>query len=198
MLDPNKLYPSVAVSEVPMILGYLYGAYLFAGKNDMAALGFISVALAAFFGIFRFGVATKPWQPLHAAFADLAGIVGLPCVGFQIISTRFYSANMSSLQTSPATYMAANIAIYLTANAVLEPKRVKGVRTLASLAGFIGPVLYEAFVTKNQLLGASAILFAGLGIVVGQRGPIFGILRENLFHYVAPLAGVGIALGLTM
>ena len=192
-----------------MIIGHVYGAYLCQTSNPVAAAGLCIVALAAFCGIFRFGVAIQPWQPIHAAFAELAAFVGFPLIGQKLRLQHLHPAlGLHDVLSDPAVDVAMVVVLYTLARSSPAGRSEAGLdafRTIFVILGFVGPALFQAFGStegrgafKNQLLGASVLLFVAVGLVAGadRSRSLIGFRRENWFHYVAALAAVGIGAGL--
>ena len=199
---PHTLYPTIAISDAFNAAGHIYGAYLCMGKNPMAAMGLSYVALAALVGVFRFGFDKQRFMAVNGGWAELAGFVGLPMCGHDIIVRRLLAGtSLPSIVAHPAFYMSVLVLIFSAVQAIWpnDEKKRSGLRTLVAAAGFLVPSVYESVVSGNQLLGSSVLLFAFAGIVIGADRERFllGVRRENWFHYLITIAAVGIGLGLS-
>jgi hypothetical protein len=202
-------YPTIAVSDVFNAAGHAYGAYLCATADPNAAIGLSFVAVAAAAGVLRFGLHGPLFTPLNAALSDVAGFVGLPLVGHASLirllqgNSKFLlgtTNNNGFTLTNPVWYLTLLTWLYVAIDRYTAGKeKTKDLaRTLIAVAGFAVPLLAHGIVTSNAALVASVTLFAVGGVAVGadRHRYLFGMRRENWFHYIIGAAAVGIGFGL--
>jgi hypothetical protein len=193
------------------VAGHLYGAYLCYDRNPMAAIGLCYVAVAATAGVFRFGFNREAFLPANSTWADLAGFVGLPLVGHYV--TRPFLLTTSVVAASPQlhrivagltdpaaflsilTFWYTGVNAYTTKNEKLRDL----LRTVTAFLFFVLPLSLDAFFLQDYPLLASVLLFMFGGVAVGadRNKLLFGVRRENWFHYIITVAayGIGLALG---
>jgi hypothetical protein len=195
-------YPTVAISDLFNAAGHAYGAYLCRDANPTAALGLSFVAAAALAGVLRFGLHGPTFLPLNAAWAEVAGFVGLPLIGYQtLVRTVPQVSTLPVIARSPVGYLSAVLFYYAACReyTVGRPVARDNLKTLIALAAFVAPLLASAFNAGDTLLGGSVTLFVVAGLVIGadRHRCLLGVRRENWFHYAIGTAAVGIGLALS-
>ena len=186
-------YPTVAISDSFNAAGHLYAAQLaFASSQSDAAFGFLSVGVAATVGTYRFGF-DEGSAAANGDLADLAAFVGLPLVGRAFLPTAAYPATDVSLISFVMV-----LAMWEAFSRSYGKEMRELCKVLTNVVLFVGPILMHSYKVKDHVLAASILLFAFAGIAIGgdRDRYLFGVRRENLFHYCIGVAAVGIAKGL--
>jgi hypothetical protein len=184
------LYPTVAVSDAFMAGCNFWAAQtLFAAGAEPQALGFLMVAVAASAGVLRFGVSESLFAASNTKLAVLAGLVGLPLAGATLLAKLF--PGVPFLAQSPLAIAVGLSLVERLASQFPEGIR-EAIKVLVNVGCFLFPVGMLAYRQNDVVLGAGLALFGLAGVVVGpdRHRFIFGVRRENLFHYGLGLATV--------
>lgn len=181
------IYPTIAISDLFMAACHYWAFWqLITSGHEPQAFGFLLVAFACSWGVLRFGFSESAFKGLNEDFAQLAGRVGLPLVG----STLLPQLNLGlGLLATPFATLVALFAGH-TVCARMGPKPKELVQTLLNLFFFVLPIGALANKYEDTQLAGGLSLFLVAGLVIGpdRQRLLFGIRRENLFHY-----GLGIS-----
>lgn len=150
------------------------------------------VAVAASAGVLRFGFSESTFSRANEDLAALGGRVGLPIAGYSLLKTLHVLP--PALNVSPF----AALAVLLINNSLIASMG-RAAHELANavlnLCLFVIPLGLTAWRQNDLLLAAGVTLFAATGLVVGndRHRCLFGIRRENIFHYGLGSAAVVIS-----
>jgi len=200
---------TIAVSDAFNVFGHAFAAAIaLRAGNRLAALGFASVALAAAFGVLRYGVCPPGFRAANKAYANLAGFVGMPLVGYNSWKALGgVAAFCNALQCCTAAKAGGDEIDYIVVVLVLFGAVSAGVKTPAGMdlarvavnvVFFVAPVVFAAIAGANWALVASVAgyVFAAAVITPDEERCLFGVRRVNWFHYAIGAGAVGIAKGL--
>ena len=194
------LYPSVMISDSFNTIGHLLAArmcYVDYG-NTSAAIGFLTVSVAAAVGTYRFGF-NEGFDRMNGDLADLAAFVGLPLVGLEYFK-RLKTNPLGNIELTFETTI-ATVLLLLTLEAITRSVNVKIrelVKTLANVLCFVAPVLYGSYTNQNYNALYGIIIFVVAAVVIepDRHRCILGLRREDWFHYMIGVAAPLIAQGL--
>lgn len=211
-LPARGLYPTVAISDAFNTVTHALAAIALAQlaptsahRADLAAVGFASVAFAATLGTLRFGLSEYHFAAVNGATAHFAAYVGLPLVGFAAATSSALSNGPQSSWCAPLTSVLSNVdpALFTVAlswicllstntfAAALEDL----VKVLLNVVLFIWPVAALGLHHSDRALLAYLGLFVFAGVVIKPEREklLFGVRRENWFHYGIGIASMGMA-----
>ena len=184
-------YPTVAISDSFNVVGHLVAAQLAVRASQLdAAFGFLTVVVAATVGVYRFGFDEGYARP-NGDLADVAAVIGLPLVGRAFLPSHYI--DLCDLNA---------VVVLLAMWEALSRSFSKDLRELSKVLTnvllFVGPILHHSYAAADLCTAASVLLFAFAGVVIGPDRDrfLFGVRRENWFHYAIGIAAVGIAKGL--
>ena len=189
------LYPTVALSDAVNCIGHAWAAkQAYAVGEPDAALGFALVAEAALVGTLRFGMSERLLAKANGDLADLAAFVGLPLIGLSF-------AQRWARVVLPCDTKAAAIVGLAGLGAVCRslPDNLQELaKVLLNVVCFVGPVLAYGHAVEDYQTIFGVLLFAVAGVAVGadRNSCIFGMRRENWFHYMIAVSAVLLAAGL--
>ena len=195
------LLPTVALSDAFAMMGYLFAAsYAFHEGFHLACCGFCLVALAAGFGVLRFGLSESLFAAPHEAMAAAAAFVGLPCVGLYFFpwpALHSMSAGLLPLMNDSLhaplviSFACVEAATRGTTPAVRELSKI-----LMNLVLFVVPVIHHTYSHQNwEGLGA-ILLFTVAGLNTDKHKTLFGMRMVNWFHYIIGATAPTIAMAL--
>ena len=191
----EPLHPTVAVSDAFMATCAFYAARV-SGAKPESQLGFFVCGMACTFGVLRFGFAPETFRPFNETFARLTGQVGVPMMGLGFLNTDASLRSMIPL-ASDLEILVALVVTFAFASA-LPAARAELVTTLLSAVS-MGAIFKVAGANSGAVgdkyflaqLGVGLFVFGGLAIKPDRNRCLFGVRRENLFHYCL---GVSLAL----
>jgi hypothetical protein len=195
------LYPTVAFSDAFNAAGHFYGALLCFEKGErLAGCGLMTVALAAFVGVLRFGFSESMFAGANGHLADVAAFVGLPLVGLAYLS-RCSGALPLTLWELFASYDRTSVILGLVCvEALTRDAKMRDLfKILLNLAFFVGPCLWASTQQLGKHDGAiGVVIFALAGVIITAEREkyIAGVRCENWFHYAIGFAAVLVAKGL--
>ena len=174
----EPLHPTVAVSDSFMAACALYSAYTC--PLPISRLGFLCTGVACSFGVLRFGFFPETFRPFNECFAALTGRVGIPLIGLGFLNLTEHRALL------PVNDMQVLFALMLMYCFTLPLSHKAGelITTLLGAAS-MGVIAQFGSAAGNQQAIAGVVLFIGGGLVIGadRNRCLFGVRRENLFHY---------------
>ena len=187
---PEPRHPTVAASDAFMAACCFYTARTaWAAGVSTSALGALSVGTACSAGVLRFGIAPEMFRAYNENFAMFAGRVGIPLLGLGFgraspaVSSLLPSGDLVVLFALASGFVLSLAwsndgagELYTTMMGVLGMACILSSSWPADLPGVVGVLLFVA---------------GGLAIGADRDRYIWGIRRENLFHYVL---GTSIAL----
>ena len=192
----QKLYPTVAISDAFNTVLHAAAAVVVLYKptsgNEAAAIGFALVAIASFVGTLRFGFSTA-FAPANESLAGLAAFVGLPLIGSGFLCSAVgYQEDSNGLLVA---FTAACASIHVVARAYLSTEHLDLLKVLVNVFFFLSPALYYAYTQRQWLAAGGSLLFAFAAVVIGadREEFLFGVRRENLFHYAIGTAALMLA-----
>ena len=202
--NDEKTRPTVAVSDAFNAIGHAIAAlWAFKAGDRMMALGFASVALAASFGVLRFGVCPPGFRNLNNVFATLAGFVGMPLVGYSTwkslggLSAVCNTLNCcTSKQGDEVDYIVLTLVVYgMVSATVVTECGLDLARTVVNALGFVIPTAIRAYQTKDARLGATLAAVMAVAVVIGADNDrlFMGFRRVNFFHYAIGAAAMVVA-----
>lgn len=177
-----------------------YITWLVFATNPLAALGFSVVGCAAAAGVLRFGFAPAIFTGANEHLAETAAFVGLPLVGLSTLIGNAANGLKSPLaaflpaEKLPAVHTA--IVALVIVHALLRglAQNVAQFRIPFNFLLFIVPTSAVAFRSSGEsidyslLAGIALILVSSVATGAERDSFLFGVRRENWFHY-----GMGIA-----
>ena len=185
------LYPTIAISDAFNVAAHAYAAHLASSAGNLPAmLGFLTVCAAGTVGTARFAF-DENLADLNSDLADVAAFVGLPLVG-----SSFFRGVMAD------KFEVYSFVVLLVMVEALTRTFGKELRDLSkvftNLLFFVGPVAQANYFSQDwvPLLGITIFALAGIVITADRERYLFGVRRENLFHYAIGSAAVLIAMGL--
>jgi hypothetical protein len=188
------LYPTVAISDAFNAALHLLAAQIaYEHKNYIGMIGFLNVALAASVGVLRFGFNEDRYASANGHLADLSAFVGLPCVGYSFFINN---PGVQDLPIHPVVLVASLAMVEALSRSFPGPYR-EILKILVNLTFFVAPVAISSVLQKKWLTFGAITLFVIAGIVVKpeRHQYLFGIRRENIFHYMIGIAAYFIAQG---
>ncbi len=188
------LYPTIAISDAFNALGHLIAASIaYEREYYVAAMGFLTVVVAATVGVLRFGFNELKYAQANGDLADISGFIGLPCVGISFLT--FIPA--LNFNVNPGV-IAVLLTIIEAGSRSFPPQLRELAKILVNVCFFVLPVLIASILEKNWGTFLSIVLFVVAGLVVKpeRHQYLFGIRRENIFHYMIGVAALGISVGL--
>lgn len=190
------LYPTVAISDAFNAILHLIAAYIsFHYQNYLACIGYLTVCFAATIGVLRFGFNENRYAATNGHLADLSAFVGLPCVGYTFLRRISYLQSWNN-HLNPTVLM-VSLAIIEASSRNFKPNYRDLVKIFVNLLFFVLPVTISSILGKDWVTFAAIIFFVFAGLVVKpeRHQYLFGVRRENLFHYMIGIAAYFIALG---
>jgi len=195
----GSLYPSVAISDTFNCLGHAYASYIAYTKQPLnyCYLGYSVIAIAALAGIGRFGVCEAMFIDANEDLARLGAYIGLPLIGSAYFKRAGWIYTDFPLKITQIVVCGAILAgcskslRVLLANVDLEDLT----RTIWGLTMFILPIGIVAYEEDDRMLLGSVVLFLVAGVFVKpeRHNYLFGMRREDIFHYSIGIASIGIA-----
>jgi hypothetical protein len=184
-------HPTVAVSDSFMAASAWYAAM--SASSEVSRLGFMMMGTACCCGVMRFGFFPEVFRPYNEVFAKAAGQIGLPLVGFGFLNKATVAAAAAAVSLSSTTFMFTLLMLFC---AFLPQKedvaelytKVCGVATMACIfTSNPSYTLHDMYSSREKW---GVILFTLGGIVIGndRERCLFGVRRENLFHYTLAIA----------
>jgi hypothetical protein len=191
------LYPTVAVSDAFNTLCHAAAAYIsyVAFPSQPASLGFALVVVAAAIGTLRFGFSESLFAKANEDLAQLAAYTGLPLVGLTFI----HVGGLWSFACSDYIVICVCGAVLTAISRSLSAKVEELLKILLNVFAFIGPTAWVGYLRGDTELVLAVVLFAVAGIAVKpeRHSTLFGMRRENIFHYMIGVASYGMAKGLS-
>lgn len=188
----DGLYPTVAISDAFMVGAHLWSARRMRDDGATeAALGFWLVALAAAAGVLRFGYSESSFAAVNGHLAELATFLGLPLVGLHFARLAPYCAARAPESLPFAVFCAA----VLSARRSLPDALDELAKVLFNVCCFVGPVAAAALARAEhrRLFGVALFVVAAVPVGADRHACLFGVRRENWFHYLIGLASLLIA-----
>jgi hypothetical protein len=188
------LYPTVAISDAFNAFFHFLAAYIvYQRENYIAMIGFLTVAFAASVGVLRFGFNEERYALANGHLADLSAFVGLPCVGISFLANI---PNVQILRTNH-TVLVVSLAIIEALSRSFPPLFRDLTKIIVNLLFFVLPVATSSFLQKDWKTFTAIVLFVMAGLVVKpeRHQYLFGVRRENWFHYMIGVAAYLIAEG---
>jgi len=172
----EPLHPSVAVSDAFMASCAWYSAWRINGSGLAlyVQLGFICFGLACSAGTLRFGFNPETFRPYNEVLAKNAGRVGVPLLAF----VAFFAAMKWDEKSAPSLLLAFCIS---SACSNLWSEKVQKLYTIAT--GVLGNICLVLHGGKSGACGAALFVLGGLVIGSDRHRFVWGVRRENLFHY---------------
>jgi hypothetical protein len=137
--------------------------------------------VACSFGVLRFGFLPETFRPFNECFAALTGRVGIPLIGLGFLNVTEH--HRALLPVDDMHVLFALILVYCF-TLPLSHKVGELITTLLGAAS-MGVIAQFGAAFNNQLAIAGVVLFIGGGLAIGadRNRCLFGVRRENLFHY---------------
>jgi hypothetical protein len=184
---PHGLYPSVAASDFFCSVSHAYASFMLISYPGLklAGLGFLLVSLASFVGTLRFGF-TEDLAGLNGDFANLAGFVGLPCVGCSVLIHGGFTPPFGNEEL-----IMMFVVLYSLSHSLST--RTKDLGTiLLNILCFVLPLCYDSYVNGNINEFIGLFLFVIGAVFVGPEREKFlcGVRCENWFHYFIGVSAV--------
>merc|ERR1711865_1063597 len=192
----GRLYPTIAVSDAFSSAAHLAAAAVAreAQPDKPAWLGFTVVALASFIGTLRFGFSEEKFSRANEDLARVAAYLGLPLVGL-----TFGLLDELIVLTAAECVALTVLGAVLASSAASLPESVDEAATvLINVLVFILPVGHYGYARNDWQIMSAVALFAFAGVVIKpeRETRLFGIRREDIFHYMIGIASYGMAIGL--
>jgi hypothetical protein len=159
----DALFLSVAISDLINAVAHGYAASVMTTVSVPAALGFGIVAIAAFIGTLRFGVSARTFRPANEGLAEMAGVVGLPLVGFAA-ALHVLPYNHWVLRVEPVVISVALSLLFTVLQTLPAAVRNEG-RKLVATIFFIGPVLLAGLFLRDWKLVSLLMTGSRMGLV---------------------------------
>ena len=197
-LFPRGLYPTIAVSDSVNAGGHYIAAFLCLQSGHREAMcGFLSVAIAATIGVLRFGCHEELFADANSATADFAAYVGLPLVGKAFtVTLAGYSPVFGFLSGLDSIVYVFILSMF--EQVVRSTKLKDDLKVFPNVFLYIIPACLASWDKADWSCLAGLALFVFAAVVIGpaREETLFGVRRENLFHYGIGPAAVLIAKGL--
>lgn len=193
------LYKTIAISDAFNAAGHWFAAYeCFKNGNTAGAIGFGSVALAATIGTLRFGFSETRYARANNRLAGWAAFVGLPLVGYSVPSWQLIPSPVAGKlfpwsSFSALEFIAGVSVLQMLIESFAPESQVDQVwKVLVNFLLFIYPLAVAAYLKNHVTLMVALAVFVVSGAVIGpdRHRTLFGVRRENLFHYGIGLAAV--------
>lgn len=189
-LDP-RVYPSIAVSDGFNSACCFYAASLALskGRGD-AACGIGMVAVASAIGTARFALGGKTLAWGNSFGADLAASFGIPLLGLGFARARHLwpdvlpTAASGSVTSLPSSLLYALGVSFVVTRLLASNKKLKELYLTASGVASLGMVLHAEKLSAEALRAVGLFLVAAVVVGNDRHRTIFGIRRENVFHYL--------------
>ena len=187
----EPLHPTVAVSDAFMATCALY-AFTVSKSQPCSALGYLMCGIACSAGVLRFGFAPETFRPFNEVFAQLTGQVGVPMMGLGFVNTD--ASLRSVIPFGDLEVLFALVMTFAFASAL--PKAKAELITTVLSAVSMGAIFKVAGANRAEVgdkfflaqLGVGLFVFGGLVITPDRNRCLFGVRRENLFHYCLGLS----------
>ena len=184
----TKLYPTVALSDTVSAVAHFYGFYVMIERqgqtSHLPACGFLTVAIAASFGVLRFGFDQQKFKTINGDFANFAAFAGLPTLAKQYQLFDF----LRKLNDVGYLFFFTLLSVMLSAmfKGKGDEENFKLAKTGCAIVFFILPLVMGAVKSQHWELAATVALFAGGAIFFGsdRENVRFGMLKENWFHVI--------------
>lgn len=173
----EPLHRTVAVSDAFMAACAWYSASRIdnSGAAQYVQIGFSCFGLACSAGVLRFGFNPECFRPYNEVLAKIAGRVGIPLLAFV--------ASEKHINYLPLPMLFALCVLSACSN--VWSVRAQELYTL--ILGVVSNGFLVAYGVQEKETGAfaGAALFVLGGLVIGpdRNRCLFGVRRENLFHY---------------
>lgn len=148
--------------------------------QEIAALGFLSVWLAAIIGVLRFGVSEKLFQQANSDLANLAGFVGYPLIGMSFVAQHYKDLNIN------VVFIGFMLVAWETLTRSFIDVNKDAAKLATNIVFFVGPIAAVCHETKDyQTLGALvAFVVAGIIITPHHDNRIAGVRCVDWFHVI--------------
>jgi hypothetical protein len=158
----------------------MYAAKIALDKGDvMSSVGFLTVALAGFVGVLRFGFSESMFAQANGDLADVAGFVGLPIVGLsQVLSYRGnLSLSWSAFATHDKVVMIMALVCMQAVSRSLSPAARELQKIVTNLLFFVVPtaIIAQQKESMDALLGIIVFALAGIVITADRHKCILGV-----------------------
>jgi hypothetical protein len=209
----EPLHPTVAISDLFMALCAFYSTrmmnlngfkFLFVHGTpylqkieylpgmELMHNGFSWFGIACSFGVLRFGISPETFRPFNEIFAKVAGQVGVPLLGYGVSNCYSLKKSIHFPETDPTFFLFFMLCISLQCG-----KEHNVLYTTVCGALSMLSILCTGYLEESSFLmgGAALFMFGGLAIGAEREKCLFGVRRENLFHYCLGTALLLIAFG---
>ena len=193
----NGLYPTIAISDFFNCIGHFFAVLIsFKRQNYYFFFGYFLVTVTAFIGTLRFGFNEELFGQTNSFLADLSAFIGLPSIGLYFFQLIPYISKLSGYQYYFITFFV--IIERMTLRSFLLKYR-EILKIIINIIFYILPVLIVSYQNKKwfSLIGILLFIIAGLVIKPERHQYLFGIRRENIFHYMLGVSAYLIADGIS-